>query len=805
MRTRWILLGIGLVALATAMPAAERPAVVPAAPPVTPAIQAVELDTAYVAAGGVVHGRVRLDVPSQNLRVAASLCVTALRDADVVDGKKPAGRRTEELLTKPVSAGMTEVKFDLATGDMLVGTMQVRAELVAGRDAPALAAAWSAPVRVGVRKRIDLGGEWTVAGVKIWEGDVPQRPKDWKPQPPPATVAVPGRFPFDEGWRGWITLKREAAWKKDGDLAPRAVMVYGASDSAKVRVAGADLGETTPIEDVAALTHWLEFHCPYKGPENQEKRLLITTGGTEYPVEMTLPKALPAEGKAEVEMTVRAVSGGMMGHEKPPYGILNGIYLDEMPGVWLKSVAFDTEKPGDKRRFTFELAVGNDTGKEWKGTLRAVYGTYQGPMPYTGVCPAADSADQPVTIPAGGGKVLVARDEVPRFATCRATFLLVQGGKVLDALSEDYHTMTVEVRDRRDLYLNNERFIYKAHGSWAEDATSRLGMRIKGSNGFRGHGSIGSWRVPGFRSEAAAIDDRYKDGLLTSAGSALLASCEKCTFYDPKDTSNITKAVKGWVRRLGACPGLIDWEATNELHGEPEEARVAILEAFHKFDPYHRPVLATKASGEWEAEAHEGRVAGVDIVGCQYLLTKEAVDSVTAAITEQPLWSTEVNYNDAQLYNDRKMYEVWLAGGLSGSLLFDYGGGGLDQPAPMVSPDTADRSFPGYIFREAERALYQDVTAVAARQADGSVLVTVGNRMPYTLRGPVLAVRGFGTLKARDFAPGDAVTITIPAAQAPSAKERVVVRAEFTTHGGLKCFQIVAPRIVAAGTEGGRK
>ena len=100
----------------------------------------------------------------------------------------------------------------------------------------------------------------------------------------------------------------------------------------------------------------------------------------------------------------------------------------------------------------------------------------------------------------------------------------------------------------------------------------------------------------------------------------MLASCEKCIFWNPKDTSNITKAVRGASsRRLAACPGLIQWEATNELHGEPEEARVAILEAFHKLDPYHRPVLATKGSGEWEAEAHDGRVAGVDIVGCQYL------------------------------------------------------------------------------------------------------------------------------------------------------------------------------------------
>ena len=307
-------------------------------------------------------------------------------------------------------------------------------------------------------------------------------------------------------------------------------------------------------------------------------------------------------------------------------------------------------------------------------------------------------------------------------------------------------------------------------------------------------------------SEAACIDDRLRDGLLTSAGSALLASCEKCTFWDPKDTSNIHKAVGSIVRRMGACPGILEWEATNELHGEPEEARVAILEAFHKLDPYHRPVMATKGSGEWEAEAHDGRVAGVDIVGCQYLMSREAVDSVTAAITEQPVMSTEVNWNDMGLYDGHRLYEVWLEKGVCGSLLFDYSGRALDTPLSPAATTEPDHQLLSGHSAAAIRALYQDLVATAVRQPDGRVLLTVGNRMPYSLRSPVLTVRGVGQFKSRDLAPGDAVTIRLPAVQSPQVREPVVIRSEYTTHGGLKCLQILSPTVVAGPVdEGGKK
>jgi hypothetical protein len=265
---------------------------------------------------------------------------------------------------------------------------------------------------------------------------------------------------------------------------------------------------------------------------------------------------------------------------------------------------------------------------------------------------------------------------------------------------------------------------------------------------------------------------------------------EKCVFFNPNDTSNIDKAVKKWIADIGDCPGVTMWEATNELHGEPEEARIAMLEAFHKFDPYHRPVFATKGSGEWEAEARDGRVKGVDIVGCQYLLTKEGVDSITAAVTEQPIMSTEVNWNDISFSRDG-LWQYWLDKGVAGSLLFDYSGRALDQPAPTVPPPDTDPL--GMLIKRSHRDMYQDLVATAAQQPDGKVVVRVGNQMPYALHGLSVRVRYVGKFALPDLEPGAAVSVVLTSDHAPQPKEPAVLRAEYTTHGGLPHIALQTP------------
>ncbi len=765
-------------------------------------IREISLDKSYMSSGEKANAKIIFD-DAVSAPADATLRVTLLGDAEVTaDAKTPAGAISHQLVESALGAAVKngEAKAEISLPGVLVGRALVKAEILVDGGKQILAMAQSPSLEIGVRKHIDLAGAWTPTDAKLLEGDVPWQEKGWKMPPLPASVQLPGVLPFGQNFRGWMTLKREISWSKEGDLLPRTFMIWGASDSALVKVNGVEIGETQPHTETAFLTHWVEYHSPpqYKGDANELKRMLLLTSGTDQPVLLNLPKPLPAEGKAEIEMTIRATSGGVMTKPIPPFGILRSMHMELTPPAAFKSVTFDTQKPGDARRFIFKLTMSNDSGKEFKGKIRTVYGRYDGEMPYTGACYPYAEALQDVTLPAGESTVEVMRDELPRFDTCRANFMLVADGRAIDIAQQDFHTVTVEIRDRRDLYLNNERFILKGQGSYARDLNGRMQLKLKGGNAFRGHEITSSPLVPGLQSEAAYIDGRLKDGLLTSAGSALLASCEKCTFWNPKDTSNIHKSVKTIMRNIAKCPGIIDWEATNELHGEPPEARVEIQKAFHAYDPYHRPVLCTKSTGEWEAEAHEGKVDGVDIVGCQYLLNKEGLDSVCAAITEQPIMSTEVNFNDPNLFNDNRMYETWMEKGVCGSLLFDYSGNGLDQPVPLMAPKDDNKEVPDYVIRESMRNLYQDLFATAEEQADGQVLVTLANRMPYTLNGVSFTVKDQGRFNVPDLKPGAAVKLILPKAICPPPRERMVIQAQYQTHKGLPHVAMLVPTVKPA-------
>ncbi len=754
-----------------------------------PAIDRVRLDTGYVAAGDKLGGVVVLN---QKLAPPFALKITEARQVDVPsDPKSAPGSQTIELKANAAPAG-AEVPFEVDVQGMLAGTIRVKAELYRheGDVDRIIGQAWSDVVRVDVRKRLSLAGEWAVTKVEPYPFRVAQRPKVWTP-PNPKSVRLPGGIGSDEYFRGWMTLSREVSWPAQGsELQPRFLRLSQVNDSATVTIDGTPLSETRPLEEMAVLTHWVEFHSEYKGEENARTRLMFLDLLPQPPVKLDLPHALPVAGKVSIQVRLRGSSG--LFRTRPVYGIHGDLHLDLTPPQYVKSISFDTEKPGPMRRFHFKLALANESNKSFTGTLRAAYRRYDGSIAYTGNCPAYASDSQPLTLEPGENVVEVVRDEQPRFDTCRATFLLTDaGGNVIDADGIDFHTVCFEVRDRRDFYLNNERFIVKGQGSAGDTPHKRWQLRLMGGNAFRGP------------TDPDQIDLYQSEGLLTSCGGALLASVEKCAFYNPKDTSNINKAVKGFTSCLAQCPGIIIWEATNELHGEPEAARVAILESFHALDPYHRPVLATKGSGEWEAESHDGRVAGVDIVGCQYLLSKEAIDSVTAAVTQQPIMSTEVNWNDGGFAKDN-LWQYWLDKGVAGSLLFDYSGGALDQPVPAVPP--ADNDQLGFIIKRGNRDLYQDLIASAEQQPDGTARLKIANQMPYTLRNLSLRVRGVGGLALPDLDPGAAAVLVLPAGQAPPPREVVVIRAEYQTHGGLPHVAILTPTVnPSVVTTGGAK
>lgn len=774
------------------------------------AVDAIELPARYVAAGETLAGRVRLDVPEGG---GGYLLVTAHTTVDVPTNRNGhAGTRHETVYAGAVKGtAAVAVPIAVKAEGVLVGGLRLRATVFDRPGGTALSSAWSETVTVGVRRRLSLAGDWTVLDARPFPFGVGGQKEPYRPERLPETIRLPGTL--DESgltgkFRGWVTVKRTVPLKTGAALQPRLFYVHGASDSVKVAVGGVTIGEALPEADLDhSLSHWLYFHGfrtnPHipKSDENKHFIRLIQSLEPHAPMRWPLPPAALARGTLEVQMELRGTSGGHAYAQRVPYGILGDLHCELLPAVFVRSVAFDTTKPSDERRFHFRLAITNAGDQPFAGTIRTVYGQYEGAVPYTGACPSVDEATQAVSVLPGTHTVEVVRDEVPRFAACRATFILQgQAGKILDAATQDYHPVTVEIRDRRDLYVNNERFIMKGRGSHDTSRNQRWQLLINGTNTRRGMGRRPSRVFPALQSTADWVDDRLAEGLLHDTG-PLLASCERCTFWDPDDMSRIERAVRHHVLRRGLyqCPGLIQWEATNELHGEPEEARIAITRLFHKLDPYHRPVCMTKGSGEWEAEAREGKVAGVDVVGVQYLNTKTATDSITATITEHPIMSTEINWNDGNMIA-QDLWSYWLDKGICGALLFDYSGHSTDQPVPLAPPrDGRDWS----TIQSSHRDMYQDLLASAVLRDDGRVALTVGNRMPYPLRNVVLQVQGVAEFDGAVLEPGDALTMDLPASavrRAPHyAPDHVPVFARYTTHRGLPHVAALTPDVREGG------
>ena len=71
-------------------------------------------------------------------------------------------------------------------------------------------------------------------------------------------------------------------------------------------------------------------------------------------------------------MRIRGTSG--MFRPRPVMGVLGDLHLELTPPVYVKDISFDTDKPGENRRFKFQLQIDNETGSEFRGTLRSVYG-----------------------------------------------------------------------------------------------------------------------------------------------------------------------------------------------------------------------------------------------------------------------------------------------------------------------------------------------------------------------------------------------------------------------------------------------
>jgi hypothetical protein len=742
------------------------------------------------AASGGVHVTVDAGDPAE-----MSLSIVAEQHADVPRGAGGGTVATAPLHQEKLRGdGSREIAFKCDVAQIVFGSVRFQAK-VTGPAGEELAMAWSRPVEIGVRRSHSLAGAWAVASSEF----MPFAAEQYKSlKSLGASVELPGAISDQRSFRGWVNVTQSATLRRAGDWSYRYLRMEGVADGVLATVNGVALPELGAVERLDSLSHWPEFHSKFKGPEQRQAVMMTSFGRVLPPATLPLAKALPA-GPAELALRVRCTS------ERQSHGIFGALRLEATGPVHIGQVEFETEKPGADRRFLFAVQVHNDTGRVFEGRLRTVYGQYQGATPYTGDCPAYAEATQELRLEPGVQTVRVVREEHPRFATCRAAFVIMdRQQKVLDAQTQDFHTVTMEVRDRRDLYLNNERFIVKAQGSEASDPNGAANLHAMGGNAYRGNSPSPSRRYPGTLSWTDLADQRMGAGLLT-AGGPLLASCEPCLFWNPEDTSNIQRAVELEIGSRVQCPGIILWEATNELHGDRPEARVAIQEAIHRIDPYHRPMFATKATGEWEAESVEGRVAGVDIVGCQYMQTHEALDAVLAAARDQPVMITEVNWNDAAFHNGERLWQGFLNKGLCGALWFDYSGRMLNQPFVAIPPQRMTTRESSDTILVDHRELYQDLTARAERLPDQRLRIKLGNVMPYTLHSVKVSIENAGTFALPDLPPGTQASIVLESPeQIPVQEGRIAVKADFITHSGLPHHEILVPSIVNTPTPAGK-
>ena len=322
-------------------------------------IREVRVDSTYVASGDKVTGSVALDLEGEN-KLPLRLVVSAIRQTDVPRAGHQGTSSQEIVLQQKIAAANSErIPFDTTNPETLSGDIRFKAELFAEGQAKPVSTSWSPRVEVGVRKRISLAGPWDVGKVEPLVFEDARRPKTWKVPDFGSQITFPGALTRDPWFRGWVTLKRQFTWPRDGDLRPRMLRISGVSNSAKVAVAGKTIGEVLPVEEIEVLSHWVEYHSKYKGDANKLLRMQMLDVDVQPPMTMSLP-GLPTSGESTIELTLRGTHG--MFQPKPVYGIYGDLHLEMTPAVFIESVTFDTEKPGPKRLLKFKVSINNTSG-----------------------------------------------------------------------------------------------------------------------------------------------------------------------------------------------------------------------------------------------------------------------------------------------------------------------------------------------------------------------------------------------------------------------------------------------------------
>jgi hypothetical protein len=175
----------------------------------TPSVIAVSPDAFYVPYDGVVSGEVIVDVPSAG---EYELTLSAQREAHVPSGPDEFSA-SEVVFSRVIDReGRAAVPFFVSPGRMLIGALRLKAELARVGSNAVEAGAWSESVRVGVRKRVDLSGEWFVEKIRPFGYGVGHVKDPFVPDSPPERIALPGRFKrtsLTSEFRDWVSVSRK--------------------------------------------------------------------------------------------------------------------------------------------------------------------------------------------------------------------------------------------------------------------------------------------------------------------------------------------------------------------------------------------------------------------------------------------------------------------------------------------------------------------------------------------------------------------------------------------------------------------
>jgi len=360
----------------------------------------------------------------------------------------------------------------------------------------------------------------------------------------------------------------------------------------------------------------------------------------------------------------------------------------------------------------------------------------------------------------------------PRFEKYVARVSILNGTEEIDVVEEAFHGTVVEVRGNR-FYVNGERFIFRGvHYPQPKDLDV---MKWIGLNGVRTDN-------PSPRDVELALEKGIVYAPLVGDSCTAIISTPECAettvAYDRPDSPYNEMEIQLAVLAMRNDPNVIIWNVANEMcvqdstKDEPMKTylRTRYLAA-HALDPYDRPVCYSNPF--WQHYTFWQDVIGTNVYG-----RKPDIPPT------KPLFMTEWGHGLPFLRKSWASVVLNDDWGVMGAALWpgtgSWGAGwpGINDPDPAVRDE----------FRWGLREFLQDMKIHVVNASDGEgMMIQLENRRFYHMRNVVVNVSCLATgrqlTKTFDIIePYGTVNWTI------SGREPVVVRADYTTHGGLKAW-----------------